>query len=43
MKNEQWINDFRERISAFDERLQDFNAGKIDRKEYKGFSAGCLF
>ncbi len=40
MKNEQWINDFRERILAFDEKLQDFNAGKIDRKEYKGFSGG---
>lgn len=37
---EQWIDQFTESIDTFAEKIESFNKGEIDRKEYKGFSGG---
>ena len=37
---EQWMDRFTARISDFEEKLEAFNKGEIDRKAYKGFSGG---
>ncbi|MFR9308954.1 nitrite/sulfite reductase [Hydrogeniiclostridium mannosilyticum] len=37
---EQWMDRFMARISDFEEKLEAFNKGEIDRKAYKGFSGG---
>lgn len=37
---EQWMDRFTARISDFEEKLEAFNKGEIDRKAYKGVSGG---
>ena len=37
---EQWMERFTARIGEFEEKLEAFNKGEVDRKAYKGFSGG---
>ncbi len=38
--NQQWLQTYREEIKTFSERIQEFQAGKLEKKDYKGYSGG---
>ena len=40
MMNEQWIKTFRTEIGTFAEKIEAFDQGEIDKKNYKGISGG---
>lgn len=40
MMDQKWLEVFREEIGTFSGKINEFNGGKIDRKDYKGFSGG---
>ena len=40
MVDSKWLQTYREEIETFSGRIQDFQEGKIDKKDYKGYSGG---
>ena len=34
--NQQWLQTYREESKTFSERIQEFQAGKLEKKDYKG-------
>ena len=40
MVDSKWLQTYREEIEAFSGKIQDFQEGKIDKKDYKGYSGG---
>lgn len=40
MVDSQWLRTYREEIGTFSEKIRDFQEGKIDKKDYKGYSGG---
>ena len=40
MVDSKWLQTYREEIEAFSGKIQDFQEGKIDKKDYKSYSGG---
>lgn len=40
MVDSKWLQTYREEIETFSGKIQDFQEGKIDKKDYKGYSGG---
>ena len=40
MVDSKWLQTYREEIETFSERIRDFQAGTVDKKDYKGCSGG---
>ncbi len=40
MADSKWLRTYREEIKSFSEKIQDFQEGRLDKKDYKGFSGG---
>ena len=40
MMDQKWIQTYREEIGTFSGKISEFQAGKIEKKDYKGYSGG---
>lgn len=40
MVDSKWLETYREEIGTFSQKIQDFHEGKIEKKDYKGYSGG---